>query len=81
MMLQGRRGCDFLDGAAECMTFAEEDSGSMEQEIAVGHVQFIVGRDQDSWQQKIATGRDVDRLQRKIATSSFLPQRITAGCD
>ncbi|RWV77072.1 hypothetical protein GW17_00062155, partial [Ensete ventricosum] len=40
----------------------------MEQEIAVGHVQFIAGRDQDSWQQKIATGRDVDRLQRKIAT-------------
>ncbi|RZR95427.1 hypothetical protein BHM03_00024286, partial [Ensete ventricosum] len=39
------------------------------------------GRDQDSWQRKIAAGCNVDRLQLKIAAGSFLPQRIAVGCD
>ncbi|RWV82443.1 hypothetical protein BHE74_00013286 [Ensete ventricosum] len=38
------------------------------------HVQFVAGRDQDSWQRTIVTGCDVNRLQRKIAVGSFLPQ-------
>ncbi|RWW74463.1 hypothetical protein BHE74_00017598 [Ensete ventricosum] len=38
------------------------------------HVQFVVGRDQDSWQRTIVAGCDVNRLQRKIVAGSFLPQ-------
>ncbi|RWV85163.1 hypothetical protein BHE74_00033019 [Ensete ventricosum] len=37
-------------------------------------VQFVVGRDQDSWQRTIIASCDVNRLQRKIAAGSFLPQ-------
>ncbi|RRT56306.1 hypothetical protein B296_00034155, partial [Ensete ventricosum] len=37
-------------------------------------VQFVVGRDQDSWQRTIVASCDVNRLQRKIVVSSFLPQ-------
>ncbi|RRT56915.1 hypothetical protein B296_00015338 [Ensete ventricosum] len=53
----------------------------MEREATAGRVQFIAGRDQDSWQRKIAAGCDVDRLQLKIAAGSFLPQRIAVGCE
>ncbi|RZR71497.1 hypothetical protein BHM03_00005478 [Ensete ventricosum] len=37
-------------------------------------VQFVAGRDQDSWQRTIVAGCDVNKLQRKIAVGSFLPQ-------
>ncbi|RWW74687.1 hypothetical protein BHE74_00017372 [Ensete ventricosum] len=37
-------------------------------------VQFVAGRDQDSWQRTIVAGCDVNRLQLKIAAGSFLPQ-------
>ncbi|RRT76438.1 hypothetical protein B296_00025146 [Ensete ventricosum] len=37
-------------------------------------VQFVVGRDHDSWQRTIVAGSNVNRLQRKIAAGSFLPQ-------
>ncbi|RWW85940.1 hypothetical protein BHE74_00005346 [Ensete ventricosum] len=37
-------------------------------------VQFVDGRDQESWQRTIVAGCDVNRLQRKIAAGSFLPQ-------
>ncbi|RWW81954.1 hypothetical protein BHE74_00009611 [Ensete ventricosum] len=37
-------------------------------------VQFVAGRDQDSWQRTIVTGYDVNKLQRKITAGSFLPQ-------
>ncbi|RZS17203.1 hypothetical protein BHM03_00049321 [Ensete ventricosum] len=37
-------------------------------------VQFVVGRDQDSWQRTIVADCDVNRLQRNIAAGSFLPQ-------
>ncbi|RWV76944.1 hypothetical protein GW17_00062299 [Ensete ventricosum] len=60
---------------------AEEDNGGIERETATSRVHIDVGRDQDSWQRKIAAGCDVDRLQRKIAAGSFLPQRIAVGCD
>ncbi|RWV83119.1 hypothetical protein GW17_00055322, partial [Ensete ventricosum] len=37
-------------------------------------VQFVAGRDQDSWQRTIVAGCDVNILQLKIIASSFLPQ-------
>ncbi|RRT61436.1 hypothetical protein B296_00010256, partial [Ensete ventricosum] len=37
-------------------------------------VQFVAGRDQDSWQQTLVAGCDVNILQRKIATGCFLPK-------
>ncbi|RRT36748.1 hypothetical protein B296_00029650 [Ensete ventricosum] len=67
--------------AAVCAAVAEEGSGSIERETIVGRVQFIAGRNQDSWQRKIAASCDVDKLQRKITAGSFLPQRIAVGCD
>ncbi|RWW42588.1 hypothetical protein BHE74_00051853 [Ensete ventricosum] len=36
-------------------------------------VQFVAGRDQDSWQRMIVAGCDVNKLQRKIDAGSFLP--------
>ncbi|RWV77844.1 hypothetical protein BHE74_00032633 [Ensete ventricosum] len=71
----GRRGqqrCRLR--AAVCTAVAEEGSRGIERETTTGRVHFDVGRDQDSWQRKIAAGCDVDRLQRKIAAGSFLPQ-------
>ncbi|RWV96078.1 hypothetical protein GW17_00041240 [Ensete ventricosum] len=38
------------------------------------HVQFVAGRNQDSWQQTIVVGYHINRSQRKIAAGSFLPQ-------
>ncbi|RRT35185.1 hypothetical protein B296_00057402 [Ensete ventricosum] len=37
-------------------------------------VQFVAGRDRDSWQRTIIAGYDINKLQRKIAAGSFLAQ-------
>ncbi|RRT39843.1 hypothetical protein B296_00032667 [Ensete ventricosum] len=66
-VIGGRRGNDVYDYY-----------GGVQQRYGVRNdcccVQFIIGSDQDSWQQTIVAGYDVNRLQRKIAAGSFLPQ-------
>ncbi|RRT33374.1 hypothetical protein B296_00057339 [Ensete ventricosum] len=63
----GRRGSD-LHG---CCGGGQQRYGARDGCCCV---QFVAGRDQDSWQRTIVAGCDVNKLQRKIAVGSFLPQ-------
>ncbi|RRT55664.1 hypothetical protein B296_00037618 [Ensete ventricosum] len=63
----GRRGSD-VHG---CCRGGQQRYGARDR---CCRVQFVAGRDQDSWQRTIVAGCDVNRLQRKIAAGSFLPQ-------
>ncbi|RZR83991.1 hypothetical protein BHM03_00010709 [Ensete ventricosum] len=63
----GRRGSD-VHG---CCRGGQQRYGARD---CCCRVQFVAGRDQDSWQRTIVAGCDVNRLQRKIAAGSFLPQ-------
>ncbi|RWW66028.1 hypothetical protein BHE74_00026631 [Ensete ventricosum] len=59
--------CDSSPIQSHC-TLQEEESSCMERETAIGHVHFDAGRDQGSWQQKIATPamKTVIGLQQKV---------------
>ncbi|RZR80586.1 hypothetical protein BHM03_00006640 [Ensete ventricosum] len=66
-VIEGRRGSDVHDycGGGQQWYGARDDCCC---------VQFVAGRDQDSWQQTIVAGCNLNKLQQKIAAGSFLPQ-------
>ncbi|RWW07340.1 hypothetical protein GW17_00029280, partial [Ensete ventricosum] len=72
--LQQRCGCNRRKTGQRCTRLLQRRAWWYGARDHYCRVQFVAGRDQDSWQRTIVVGCDVNKLQRKIAADSFLSQ-------